>query len=60
MLTKEKEGMEKAIELQLERKREVLTNEQTSDEDFTRALLDVCTLNKLRDAVGTPERRPSC
>ena len=51
MLPGEKEGLEKAIEMKMGKQVEILTNQQSADEDFNQALLDLCSLNKLRDAL---------
>ena len=43
---------EKRIELELERKADIVKNSNSTDKDFLSALKDICMLNKIRDEVN--------
>ena len=51
--TKEKESLKEYIEMELREKGKIVINTEKTDKEVLSALLDICTLNKLRDAQQT-------
>ena len=48
----EKEATKEMIKLKLDDKTEIIVDSGITDSEFVATLLDICTLNKLRDAMS--------
>ena len=51
----EREALKKAVEQKLKEKGILIVNTEKTDSEFLSALIDVCTLNQLRDATEEPK-----
>ena len=49
----EREMLKKVIERELKEKGEIIVNTEKTDSKVLSALIDICTLNQLRDAINT-------
>jgi len=49
--------MEQIIDFKLKDKAEIITNKNTSNNDFMDSLIDLCTLNQLKDVIEKGENK---